>query len=302
MKPRSHVWKVNGLSHHVLEWGESRAESGGASAGATVLVVHGFQDAAATWDDVAVELAQAGLRVLAPDMRGFGDGPRVPAGAYYYFPDYVSDLAGIVRQHVRDLPLFVVGHSMGATIVTYFAGAFPERVTKLALIDGVGPPDNPADVAPIRMRRWIGMAYEGTVPDRKPMTFADALSRLQRFNPDLDEATLARKVPQLTRRAIEPSESDANRTTDAFAWKYDPLHLTTSPLPFYGQTYKAFARQVTCPVLHVSGGTKGHHVEDEEERLACFPALSRVTIEGGHALHWTKPRELAAALLAFWGA
>ena len=77
-----------------------------------------------------------------------------------------------------------------------------------------------------------------------------------------------------------------------------------SPLltAFFNESYKAFARCVTCPVVHVSGGTKGHHVPDEEERLACFANLTRVTLEGGHALHWTMPRELAAALVTFWGA
>ena len=41
---------------------------------------------------------------------------------------------------------------------------------------------------------------------------------------------------------------------------------------------------------------------DEDERLACFPRLTRVTIDGGHSLHWTKPAELAEALVGFWGA
>jgi pimeloyl-ACP methyl ester carboxylesterase len=294
MKPRSHVWKVNGLAQHVLEWGDA----GGAAERPIACLVHGFQDAAATWDDVAVELAHAGLRVLAPDMRGFGDGPRVGPGDYYYFPDYVSDLAGILRHHASATPLFLIGHSMGATIVTYFSGAFPERVTKLALIDGVGPPDNSSSLAPTRMRRWIELAHEAPPADRKPMTYVDALARLSRNNPDIDEATLARKIAQLTRRAIETTET--SETTDALAWKYDPLHLTTSPLPFYAKTYTAFAKAVTCPVLHVSGGVKGFHVEDEEERLAEFQKLSRVTIEGGHALHWSRPRELAEALVSFW--
>src|SRR5580698_5634605 len=152
MEPRAHAWEANGLRHNVLEWSSSaRAE------GPTALVVHGFQDAAATWDDVATVLAEdAGLRVLAPDMRGFGDGPRVPAGAYYYFPDYIADLAALVRDHVaHDAPLFVVGHSMGATVASYYAGALPERPAKVALIDGVGPIDNPPDVAPLRMRAWL---------------------------------------------------------------------------------------------------------------------------------------------------
>ena len=289
MGPTSRVWHLNGLDHHALEWGRAEENS------ATAVLIHGFQDAAATWDDVATELARTGLRVLVPDMRGFGDGPRVPSGAYYYFPDYVADVAALVREQVRDAPLFLVGHSMGATVVSYFAGAFPERVTKLVLVDGVGPPDNQPSLAPTRMRRWIQTAGDAPRADRKPMTRADALSRLARNNPDIDEAILARKLTQLARVVQAARGPD-----DLLVWATDPVHTTTSPLPFYADAYKAFARLVTCPVLHVSGGTKGFHIEDEEERLACFPHLQRVTIEGGHALHWSKPTELAAALVAFW--
>jgi pimeloyl-ACP methyl ester carboxylesterase len=184
---------------------------------------------------------------------------------------------------------------MGATIVTYFAGAFPERLTKLALIDGVGPPDNPANVAPHRMRRWIEGAYEAPTDGRKLMTRAEAIGRLKRFNPLVGEAVLTRKLPQLSCAA-----DGANAATDAIVWRGDSLHMTTSPLPFYAETYKAFAAQVTCPVLHVSGGSRGFHVPDEEERLASFARLTRATLEGGHALHWTKPHELSAALVDFW--
>jgi pimeloyl-ACP methyl ester carboxylesterase len=281
LPPESHVWKLRELDHHVLTWGPER--------GPTAILVHGFSDAAATWDDVAGGLAAAGLRVLVPDMRGFGDGARVPPGAYYYFPDYVADLAALVKGHAADVPLFVVGHSMGATVVSYFAGAFPERVTKLALIDGVGPPDNAPDVAPVRMRRWIETAWEAPLADRKPMTHAEALARLKNYNPDIDEAILARRLVQVARE-----------TDGLFTWKRDPLHNTTSPIAFFGASYEAFARLVTCPALHVSGGARGYHVPEEEQRLACFANLSRVTIEGGHALHWTKPAELASALVTFW--
>ncbi len=296
MEPRAHSWEANGLEQNVLEWSSGAAPASELDRPRpTVLVVHGFQDAAATWDDVATVLAEdGGLRVLAPDMRGFGDGPRIPAGAYYYFPDYIADLVAIVRAHVATgSPLFVVGHSMGATITTYLAGAFPELVTKLALIDGVGPMDNPPDIAPIRMRGWIDTVDRvRALSDRTRFaTVEEGASRLARYNPTIDEATLRRRASQLLRR---------DETDQTLTWKHDPLHITTSPIAFFSQSYKAFARQVTCPVLHVSGGLQGHHVIDEEERLACFSRMTRVTIEGGHALHWTRPRELGDALVRFW--
>jgi pimeloyl-ACP methyl ester carboxylesterase len=290
MEPRAHSWEANGLTHNVLEWTTRPDE-----AGPTALIVHGFQDAAATWDEVATVLAEeAGLRVLAPDMRGFGDGPRAPSGAYYYFPDYIADLAAIVRDRVApEAPLFVVGHSMGATVVSYYAGAFPERPTKLVLVDGVGPLDNPPDIAPVRMRSWIeGLERVRATPERTPFaTLEEATARLARFNPSLDLSTLSRRTSQLVRR--DPSG-------EGLSWKYDPLHATTSPLPFFAQGYKSFAARVTCPVLYVSGGRLGFHVPDEDERLSCFSALTRATIDGGHSLHWTRPRELGDALVRFW--
>jgi pimeloyl-ACP methyl ester carboxylesterase len=294
MEPRAHSWLANGLTHNVLEW------NGGASGGPTALVIHGFADAAATWDDVCAVLAEAGLRVLAPDMRGFGDGPRVPAGAYYYFPDYVADVAALVREHLApDAPLFVVGHSMGATVAAYYAATFPERVAKLALVDGLGPPDSPHDVAPVKARTWIDGVerLRASASAARPAAFAsidEAGARLARYNPDIDPAVLRRRAAQLVR-------SEAG----GFNWKHDPLHATTSPIPFFVESYRAFLRRITCPVLYVNGGPKGFHAPDEESRLASFIAsagLTQVTIDAGHALHWARPKELGDALVRFWKA
>jgi pimeloyl-ACP methyl ester carboxylesterase len=141
------------------------------------------------------------------------------------------------------------------------------------------------------MRRWIETAYESPPAEKKPMTRAEALARLCKYNPDIDEAVLSRKVPLLSRQV-----------EGGVVWKGDPLHSTTSPIAFFAASYLAFARGVTCPVLYVSGGAKGFHVPDEDERLAAFPTLEKRTIEGGHALHWSRPKELSEALVSFWRA
>ena len=274
---------ANGLNHHVLQWG-----AGGSP---TALIVHGFQDCAATWDDVAASLAASGMHVLVPDMRGFGDGPWVPKGAYYHFPDYVADIADLARKLVGPSPVFLIGHSMGASVASYFAGAFSERVAKLALVDGVGPPEVGADVAPIRMRQWVEtvQAMDEATKVEPLASMNDAVARLEYHNPQIDRETLERHAKQLV-RAVE----------GGLSWKRDPLHTTKSPAPFSARNFEAFLRRVTCPVLYVSGGAKGLHVPDEEERLACIATLTRITIDGGHALHWSKPRELGAALGKFW--
>ena len=41
-------------------------------AGPTVLLLHGWPDTSALWDDVVSSLVAAGYRVAAPDLRGCG--------------------------------------------------------------------------------------------------------------------------------------------------------------------------------------------------------------------------------------
>ena len=290
--PLAHRVQANGLEHHVLEWPASGDERG------TALLIHGYMDAAGTWDLVAPALAAAGLRVLAPDMRGYGEGPRAPAGSYYHFVDYVPDVADIVDaavgdgSHASSSPLLLVGHSMGGTVSTLYAGAFPARVTKLALLEGLGPPDNAPDVAPDRMARWIADMRALRARAKKDAgTREDLFRRLAMNHPHVKAEVLRGRLPHLVRELPD----------GRVAWRFDPLHKTSSPTPFFAKTFMAFAKRITCPTLFVSGGENGFHPPDEEERLRAFPNLRRVEIaDAGHMMHWTRPNELAAALVSFW--
>jgi pimeloyl-ACP methyl ester carboxylesterase len=279
---------ANGLTHHVLEWPRDDARG-------TVLLLHGYMDAAGSWDLVAPSLAAAGHRVLAPDFRGFGDAPHLPAGSYYYFPDYIHDVADLVDALVPEgAPLCVVGHSMGGTVATMFAGAFPARVARLAVLEGAGPPDHTHEHAPEQMHRWIESVR--SVRGRGERTLAsrdEALARLVANHPRVPEDVLRTRLDSLA-RALPGGR---------MAWKADPLHATRSPLPFFAATWRAFAARVDCPVLSVSGGPLGWHPADEEERLASFSRLQRAEIaDAGHMMHWTRPAELAGLLLGFLAA
>jgi pimeloyl-ACP methyl ester carboxylesterase len=288
-RPSSLHVLANGLTHHVLEWPSTGPYDGG-----TVLLVHGNMDAAATWELVAPGIAASGFRVLAPDQRGFGDGPRVAAGGYYHFPDYVPDLADIVDHLVPpDEPLLLVGHSMGGTIVTMYAGTFPERVSRLVVIEGAGPPDSDPATAPDRMRRWVEEVR--ALRARRPRTMTsrdDALRRLVGNHPRVPEDVLRQQLDALARPL----------PGGAMTWKADPLHATRSPLPFFAASFIAFARRVVCPVLFVSGGPCGWHPPDEDARVGSFAVLERAEIaDAGHMMHWTEPAKLTDLLVRFFG-
>jgi pimeloyl-ACP methyl ester carboxylesterase len=285
---------ANGLEHRVLEW-PSAGPAKPTSSANSVFLLHGFLDAAGTWDKVAPFLADEGFRVLAPDMRGFGDGDRAPRGSYYHFADYIADLAELIEALSPNEPVALVGHSMGGTIATLYAGAFPENVVRLANLEGLGPPDNPFEVGPTRMRTWIhdlrALRIRG---EPAPLRHEDARRRLVTNHPSVPRDVLDHRLPHLV-RAVEDTEGAAR-----IVWRHDPLHRTTSPVPFFANLFVEFAKRVTCPVLFVSGGPTGYHPPDEETRLAAFAEVERRTLDGaGHMLHWTRPRELAALLESF---
>lgn len=293
--PASLLISANRLMHHVLEWAPAVAPRG------VVVLVHGFMDAAGTWDHVAPSLAAAGFRVLAPDMRGFGRAPRVSGGGYYHFSDYVFDLADVIDALSPDAPVALVGHSMGGTVVTLVSGAFPERVTRLVTIEGLGPPDNAAEVAPARMRSWIdGVRAVRRRELEAPVSREDAFRRLCLKHPSVPVEVLRTRLEHLVE---EREEEEADGGGGGVRWRFDPLHRTTAPVPFFARVFVEFARKITCPVLFVSGGPEGFHPADEETRLAAFAHLSRVEIAGaGHMVHWTRPDELASELVTFLGA
>jgi alpha-beta hydrolase superfamily lysophospholipase len=85
-----------------------------------VAVVHGLKDHSARYSSFAERLVHRGFAVHAFDLRGHGrsEGPRAWVDC---FDDYVADLhaaVSCVRSRERGVPLFVLGHGLGAAIAT----------------------------------------------------------------------------------------------------------------------------------------------------------------------------------------
>jgi pimeloyl-ACP methyl ester carboxylesterase len=270
---------ANRLRLHLLEWGES---------GPVVLLLHGFLEHAHAWDWVAPRLAEEGFHVFALDWRGHGDSEWVGAGGYYHFADYVADLAFLVRELGGRAAL--VAHSMGGGAAVLYAGTEPDRVTALVSVEGLGVPDSDFASAPPRFETWIAGLERLQARQRPELTLEQAERRLrERFPRFSDEA-----VRHMAEHGTRPRGA-------AREWKFDPLHQTRSPQPYYMGQARAFWRRVRCPVLYVEGAESDLRPPEEElrERLAALRAR-RVAIAGsGHHPHLERPHELAAIVVEF---
>ncbi|MBK9258649.1 MAG: alpha/beta hydrolase [Polyangiaceae bacterium] len=286
MKRCSEYVLANGIRLNVHRFEPENAKA----SGLTVLLLHGFLDSGATWELVAEPLARAGHEVLAPDLRGFGSSDHVGAGGYYHFADYVGDVAALLDRFERKR-IALVGHSMGGTVASLCAGAMPDRIERLALLEGLGTlHSDPATTGVARMRAWLRDMQKIERQQRPLASFEEAVERLARMHPSIPHGMIESRARLLTR--VDDSGQ--------LRWAYDPLHRTTSPTPFSADAFKGFLRSITVPTLFVSGGIGGWRVPDESERLACISNVTHVDLpDAGHMMHWKSPDAVAECLLRF---
>ena len=283
--PRHSFIDAQGLRIHCLEWGHFDGEP--------LILVHGYLDLADSWRAfvAALETGQPNLRVIAPDCRGHGDSGWIGAGGYYHFPDYVFDLDCVVRAHSLD-SFTLIGHSMGGTISLLYAGTFPERVKKLVLIEGIGPVGMTFSDAPLNMEKWITELHErGRRHFREYTSLAAGGSQLRQTNPRLSE----NKALEIARAAMK--QNDRGK----WIWKFDPLHRTTAPQPFYTAQALEFLRRIQCPVLLIDGEqSRQTRRTDKQERYEAIANHQRITINGaGHMVHQDNPDQLADVVRDF---
>lgn len=287
--PRSrHLQLDTGLRYHVLEWGADDA-----ALDHTVVLVHGFLDLAWGWERTVRAGLAGRYHVVAPDMRGHGDSDRVGAGGYYHFFDYLADLRSLIGQ-TRRARLSLVGHSMGGSIASYYAGAYPDEVERLALLEGTGPPER-SESAPERVRAWIDMwARARARGQRSYAGVAEAAARLRAMDPLLAEEL-----------ALELAERGTVAAADGRRqFKHDPVHVTLGPYPFRVDVAQAFWRAITCPVLLVEGDQSilRHAGDERARRHGSFANAREALLPGAaHMMQRHQPERLAALLADFLG-
>jgi alpha-beta hydrolase superfamily lysophospholipase len=135
-----------------------------------VVLVHGYGEHIGRYEHVAAALNARGSAVVGPDHRGHGQSPGEPALMEDFEP-IVDDLRAVVQDARGDLPVVMVGHSMGGLIATRYAQRFPEDLAGLVLSGpaiGLGPvlqgwledpPSDPIDGAVLSRDPAVGEAY-----------------------------------------------------------------------------------------------------------------------------------------------
>jgi pimeloyl-ACP methyl ester carboxylesterase len=132
--------------------------------GRVVVLLHGKNYVAATWQLTIAVLSDAGYRVVAPDQIGFGKSTK-PAHYQYTF----QQLAGNTHALLASLGIgrvTVVGHSTGGMLGVRYALMYPGDVERLALVDPIGLEDWKAKGVPWQSVDTLNKQELQTTADR----------------------------------------------------------------------------------------------------------------------------------------
>ena len=122
--PPEELWAdIGDLKIRYLDWGGE---------GKPLLALHGLASSA-HWYDIVAPLLRDRFHIYAPDQRGHGQTTAAPSG--YDWKTLAEDLVGLLA-HIGLDQVAVMGHSWGGNVATNFAANFPDRVSRLIMIDG----------------------------------------------------------------------------------------------------------------------------------------------------------------------
>ena len=117
---------------------ELAALAAGPAGGPLVLLLHGFPEFSYGWRHQIPALAEAGLRVVVPDQRGYNRSDKPRGIAAYSLDALADDVLGLADALGCDR-IAVVGHDWGGVVAWHLAARNPERVTRAAILNAPHP-------------------------------------------------------------------------------------------------------------------------------------------------------------------
>lgn len=199
--PPSQFITVEGLSVHVRDEGPRDDPQ-------PIVLLHGTAASLHTWDGW-VEQLKAEHRVIRVDLPGFGlTGPSLDR--IYTLPRYSQFMAALLDA-LKVQQVTLVGNSLGGAIAWKTAVDFPERVSRLVLVDAAGYPYQPQSV-PIGFRIASNPDLAWIADHLLPRRAIESSVRNVYGNPD-------QVTPELVDRYFELTLREGNRQAlrDRFA-------------------------------------------------------------------------------------
>jgi len=257
---------------------------GDADAEPALLLVHGFRGEHHGLEPVVAHLP--GVRIISPDLPGFGETPPLPARTHDLatYASWLTEFAAAVAPGVP-----VLGHSFGSIVASAaVAGGLP--TPRLVLVNPIGAPalEGPRGV----LTRLAVLYYRAAA--RLPRALGDGLLR-NRVIVRVMSVSMAKTRDRGLRRFIHDQH-------DTYFSRFaDRDVLLDAFVTSVSNDVRAFAPRIAVPVLLVAAQRDDITPIEAERRLArMFPDAALVEIpDVGHLIHYETPAVAADAIRRF---
>jgi len=144
MPQTTHRIEANGLTHFIRDSGDEAAPA--------VILLHGFPDSSSVWNLLTPLLVEKGFRVIAPDLRGFGETDMAARVEEYDLRKGAARDVIAIMDALKIERAHLVGHDFGAALAWSLAAEYPTRFYTLSALS-VGHPRAFMKAGPEQKRR-----------------------------------------------------------------------------------------------------------------------------------------------------
>jgi pimeloyl-ACP methyl ester carboxylesterase len=213
-------------------------------------------------------------------------------GSGYDYLDYVYDLYQLIVQNDFG-PVVLVGHSLGGAITSFFAGIYPELVSKLIVIEGIGMWQRDSSEVSLveKLRNWVETTQ--SLADRQPKRYDSleaAYQRMQHANPQLSSD----QAYHLTLHGSVRHEDGR------FTWKYDNYTYNFSIMGVRPDEMIELWQAIQCPTLLLNAQNGLDNRTGQDGTLLHFANAQLHNIaDAGHWTHHDQAQAVVDSITAF---
>ena len=286
---QQHAITANGLCFAYLQAGPDD--------GPLALFLHGYPDSATTWQHQLPVFAAAGYRAVAPWLRGYPPSEIPPAGAYYDRATLATDVAEIIQALSPGKPCVLIGQDWGAAIGYGVLAAYPEKVSRAALLAVPHPAQVRATLKrspkhALRSFHWF-LFQLPRLPEwlcaRRDYEFLETLWKL--WSPHFDDR---RHVDEIRRSMATPGALQASLAY------YRAMFGTRHADPALAALRARLDAPITVPTKVLCGAQDMRREMLEDQRRYFTSDYEWTTVpNAGHFLHREQP-DVVNALLLEW--
>ncbi|MFO0660242.1 MAG: alpha/beta fold hydrolase [Polyangiaceae bacterium] len=283
---------MDDFHHEYIDLGEVTLHCVIEGEGPLVLMLHGFPEFWYSWRHQIREIARAGFRVVAPDLRGYNLSSKPKGVESYSLGKLVDDVSRLIKALGAEKAT-VIAHDWGGIIAWSFAMTHPEQLERLAVLNCPHPVTFSKGLRTLKQlkKSWYMMFFQlPRLPER--------VARAGRF-------ALFRRT--MMREPIRPGAVSAEEA-DRYAEAMSQPGAIESAINYYRALYRkdlrpdpTNLRPIECPVLIIFGERDRHigkELADPEPAWVPNARVERIP-DASHWVQIDRPERVTTLLREF---